>query len=82
MIIDFSQLKDVVNAEIIDKIDHKNLNEHFEYPTAEMMVHDIFNRLAPMFEMKEGGIYFRFLRKVRLWETPTSYAEYEVLLRT
>lgn len=67
MVCDFSHLSIIVNKLIIDKLDHKNLNSIFEIPTAENMVEWIFNVLWAVFEGR--------LKKVRLWETPTSYAE-------
>lgn len=67
MLIDFGDLKKIVSEKIIEKYDHKNLNEFFEHPTAEIMVGSIALELA---ETIPG------ISKVRLWETPTSYAEW------
>lgn len=63
----------VVQAEIIQPFDHKNLNvECAEFrdlnPTVENIAQVIFDRLAP-------GISPLRLASVRVWETPKTYAE-------
>ena len=67
MIVDFGDLKRVVYREVITKLDHSNLNEHFHYPTAEHMVQEIAVTLQEFFVVE----------RVRLWETSTSYAEWK-----
>ena len=71
MIIDFKDLKKIVEDTVISKYDHSNLNDFFENPTAEIMVEKI------------GGDIIRELPKqlslvrVRLWEKVDSgYAEF------
>ena len=66
MLVDFGDIKKIVNDHVIDVMDHKVLNTIFDYPTAEFMVKDIFITLSNYF----------FVERVRLWETSTSYAEY------
>ena len=58
MVVDFNELKRIVDFEIIEKLDHKNLNEIFEIPTAENVASWIFKRLT-------GKIQ---LHSVKLWE--------------
>jgi len=73
MVEDFSALKDVVQRNIISHVDHQNLNEVSapffpnEQPTAEKMVLWIIDTLSGIYP----GLCF-----VRLYETPTSYAEW------
>lgn len=73
MVIDFSTLKSIVNAEVVNKYDHKDLNEFFAMPTAEIMVvemfEDIRSKLNDMFD-------FVRLEEVKLWETEDSYASF------
>ncbi|MCP3979519.1 MAG: 6-carboxytetrahydropterin synthase QueD [bacterium] len=45
--IDFSDLKHVVQAEVVDLLDHKNVNDIMDNPTAEVMSVWIWNRLLP-----------------------------------
>ena len=73
MIIDFSDLKERVNGAIISRLDHTNLNEKFDTPTAEIMVEDIFAILKQSLWVL-NKIY---LKRVRLWETDTSWAQVE-----
>lgn len=73
MIIDFKDLKQIVKEVAVDKYDHSNLNDFFENPTAEIMVKtiacDIISKLPK-------GVH---LISVKLWETESSYAEFNAL---
>lgn len=69
MIIDFKDLKEIVNW-VVSHLDHSNLNEYFENPTAETMVNEIGIIIS---HNLPNNIY---LVSVKLWETDTSYAEY------
>lgn len=70
MIMDFKDLKQIVEKVAISKYDHSYLNDFFPNPTAEIMVEqiavDIINYLP-------SGTY---LVSCKLWETTTSYAEF------
>ena len=46
MVIDFADLKMVVQREVVDVLDHRNLNDIMENPTAEVIVVWIWNRLS------------------------------------
>ena len=46
MALDFSDLKKVVEREIVDRLDHSCLNDTMENPTAEIIVVWIWERLA------------------------------------
>lgn len=81
MVIDFVYLKNLVNDEVISKLDHTCLNEALEgkmvdcygvvNPTCENLLDWIWKRLSPM-----GGWTGKIkLERLRLWETPDSYAE-------
>lgn len=70
ILIDFKLLKKELN-EVLELIDHKDLNEleYFEgqSPSSEMIAKFIFDKLAE----KIDGMYF-----VAVYETPTSCAKY------
>jgi 6-pyruvoyltetrahydropterin/6-carboxytetrahydropterin synthase len=70
MVVDFSQLKKVVNKEIIDRVDHELLNNILTEPTAENLLCWMNGRLT----LALFNYTFRVVR-LRLWETPDSYAE-------
>ena len=72
MILDFSDLKRVVNEQVIGKLDHQCLND-LEYsfsltPTAENLV---------VWIVEELRFVLPGLIRVRLWETLTSYCEWK-----
>lgn len=46
MAIDFSDLKQVVRAEVVDRLDHRYLNDLIENPTAEVLARWIWERLS------------------------------------
>lgn len=78
MVVDFVTLKTVVNHNIIDKLDHKCLNDlskepwylgsAFDNPTCE-------NLLIWMWHQIDGVWHGCELSRLRLYETPDSYAE-------
>lgn len=73
--IDFSDMKRIVKARVIDLLDHRYLNEVLPpmNTTAENMVVWIYEQLAGA--LHEEGLYPSVrMEEVRLWETPTSYA--------
>ena len=72
MICDFKDLKKLVNEIVVDKYDHSNLNDYFENPTAENMVKQI------ALDIIAGLPKNCYLVSCKLWETETSYAEYNV----
>jgi len=81
MVIDFVYLKNLVNDEVIDKLDHTCLNEVLKgemedcygvvNPTCENLLDWIWTRLSPM----GGWIQKIKLKRLRLYETPDSFAE-------
>ena len=73
-VMDMKKLSDLVNENIIERFDHKNLNldtEEFKSlnPTAENIAIVIFNLLRPHIN-KELELY------IRLYETPRNFVEY------
>lgn len=74
MIIDFKDLKSIVKEVAIDKYDHAYLNDFFENPTAEIMVEKI------AFDIMEKLPKEVILVSCKLWETSTSYAEFNPLM--
>jgi len=67
MVIDFNNIKGVVQREILPELDHKNLGKIIENPTAENIAVWILNRLKPCFNVS----------KVRVWEGRGKFAEVE-----
>lgn len=76
MLVDFSRLKNIVNKYVVGQFDHSNLNDTFPVPTAEIMCEQFYffiGRHLKDFGRKPSSLS---LKKVRLWETSSSYAEY------
>jgi len=71
MVMDFSDLKKIVQEHILDKWDHATINEVEIYnPTAENMAIDAARKLKGVLYGQDIAV-----ERVRLYETPTSYVE-------
>lgn len=70
MIMDFKELKDVVQNRVIGLLDHQLLNDHLENPTAERLVEFIRGRLTDSFD------FGCELVGIRLWETSNSHCDW------
>ena len=81
LVVDFSNLKVMVKDAIIQHLDHAYLNEitldgfPSEMPTAENMIIWMVARLCAANTRFARGLNVELVL-VRLWETPTSYAEW------
>lgn len=78
-LIDLGTLKKIIEREIIDQVDHKNLNIDVPFlegiiPSTENLVKVFFHRLKSSVEAvcANGGTLF----SVRLYETERNFAEY------
>jgi len=65
--IDFGDVETTVKEQVLDRVDHTNLNDFIENPTAENISAWLWQRL----EGKLPG-----LAELRLWEVPTSCVVY------
>jgi 6-pyruvoyltetrahydropterin/6-carboxytetrahydropterin synthase len=75
MIIDFKELKMIVNEKVINLLDHSYLNDLIPYPTAENIIDWIWDQLWSeliMLAIKNENYYFK-LNKLTLYETKDSY---------
>ncbi len=70
-VINFKDLKEIVNELIIDKYDHGYLNDYFEISTAEIMAQKMFNDLYIYFEDNYKDVQ---VHSIKLYETSNSYA--------
>lgn len=73
-VMDMKQLSDLIQAHVIEKFDHKNLNLDIEAfktlnPTAEHIAIVIYDLLRPHISMEND-------LQVRLYETPRNFVEY------
>jgi len=75
-VMDLKKLSDLVQQEVLERFDHKNLNldtEEFKNlnPTAENIVIVIYDLLRPHIDAKMD-------LQIRLYETPRNFVEYPV----
>ena len=75
-VMDLKLLSDLINREVLERFDHKNLNldtKEFKdlNPTAENIVVVIYQLLRPHIDK-------RFDVQIRLYETPRNFVEYPV----
>lgn len=74
MVVDFSTLGNLIKDNIIEKHDHTFLNDLYgDNPTAEVICLAIYDKLKTLLRINLPEVV---LDHVRLYETPTSYAEY------
>lgn len=76
MVYDLRRLKEVLNREVVEPMDHRFLNREVPpfdriVPTAENLALEVWRRLAP--HLNTGGAR---LRGVRVYETEDLYVDY------
>jgi 6-pyruvoyltetrahydropterin/6-carboxytetrahydropterin synthase len=74
MVIDLKKLAEILDAELIEKVDHKHLNLDVDFltgiiPTAENMAIAFWKVLAP--KITEGKLH-----SIRLYESENNFVEY------
>ncbi|HWX53716.1 MAG TPA: 6-carboxytetrahydropterin synthase [Verrucomicrobiae bacterium] len=73
-VVDLKQLKDIMNREVIEAMDHRFLNKEVPefqelIPTTENVAISIWNRLKPKLKVAD-------LHRVRVYETPDLFVDY------
>lgn len=68
LVMDFAELKEIVNEKVVDVWDHSNINDTLEHASAENMCVWAWNELKPVL----SG-----LTEIRIWETANSFAIYD-----
>lgn len=73
-VLDIKELKKIIHQHVIDKVDHKNINEETDFmnniiPTSENICIGIWNQLVD--KIPNGKLY-----SVKLYETENNYFEY------
>lgn len=74
-VIDLSRIKEIVTTQVIEKVDHRNLNLEVDFlrdtiPTTENLVVAIWRVLEPALKPAQ-------LSRLVLWETVNNYVEYD-----
>lgn len=73
-ILDLSELKRILHRAVVDRCDHRNLNQDVDFlrgiiPSTENLVIAFWREIEP--RIKHGRLH-----SVRLYETPRNFAEY------
>jgi len=76
MVFDLRQLKEILNREVVDPMDHRFLNKEVPpfdrvIPTTENLAVEIWKRIEP--QIRGDGVR---LHNVRLYETADLYVDY------
>ncbi len=70
MVMDFAELSQIVRNVVLERLDHRELNEATGiYTTAENLAHWIWDTLLA------AGLPLNLLYRIRLWETESGYVE-------
>jgi len=77
-VVDFKKLSDIIRSEVIEKLDHKNLNLDVDFmagkmASAEVLISEIWNILNPLVPTINSQAA---LHSLRLFETPRNYVDY------
>jgi 6-pyruvoyltetrahydropterin/6-carboxytetrahydropterin synthase len=73
-VVDLKELKEIMNREVIDAMDHRLLNKEVaefkdQIPTTENLAISIWRRLQPKLNLAE-------LHRVRVYETPDLFVDF------
>ena len=90
MVFDLRELKEIINAEVVDPMDHRFLNREVPpfdrvVPTTENIAIEIWRRIAPRISAgnaspAEGRFKDVRLKNVRLYETADLYVDCDAVL--
>jgi 6-pyruvoyltetrahydropterin/6-carboxytetrahydropterin synthase len=68
IVADFADIREVIESHVIDRLDHRMLNDIIDNPTAENVALTVWRWLH------DAGLA---MNQVRLWETSTAYVTVE-----
>lgn len=73
-VVDLKELKDIMNREVIDAMDHRHLNK--EVPEFKALVPTTENLAVVAWKRLEPHIKVAKLHRVRVYESPDLFADY------
>ena len=73
MVLDLKELKDILEREVVDRMDHRHLNH--EVPELAGKIPTCENIAAVIWRLLEPKITRGHLHRVRLWESPDLYVD-------
>jgi 6-pyruvoyltetrahydropterin/6-carboxytetrahydropterin synthase len=73
-VIDLSRLKEIVEREVVNLVDHRNLN--LDVPFMQGIIPTSENIILAFWRLLEPAIRPATLKRLVLWETDNNYVEY------
>jgi 6-pyruvoyltetrahydropterin/6-carboxytetrahydropterin synthase len=73
-VVDLSRVKEVVTREVIDKVDHRNLNVEVDFMKGKIPTTE--NIVVAMWDVLKPAVAPATLERLVLWETQNNAAEY------
>ena len=73
-VMDLGALKTLVTREVIDQVDHRNMN--LDVPFMQGIIPTTENIVVAMWRLLQPAVAPAELVRLRLWETENNYAEY------
>lgn len=73
-VMDLGELKEILHERVVDKVDHKNLNEEVDF--LDGIIPSTENFAIAIWEELEEALPSGRLHCVRLYETPRNFVEY------
>ena len=74
-IVDIQEMESIVKEQVVDRFDHKHLN--LDCPEFADLNPSVENITTVIWELLDGQLEPARLSKIRVWETPKTYAEIE-----
>lgn len=73
-VVDLSRVKEIVTREVIDKVDHRNLNVEVDFMKGKIPTTE--NIVVAMWDVLKPAVAPATLERLVLWETQNNAAEY------
>ncbi len=73
MVMDFGDIKEIVENSILKKLDHRYINDVIKISTADNIISLILDELSEKFQECNIGLY-----ELKLWENPSSFVTYQL----
>jgi 6-pyruvoyltetrahydropterin/6-carboxytetrahydropterin synthase len=73
-VMDLARLRDIAEAEVVSKVDHKNFN--LDVPFMEGVIPTSENIIVAFWKILEPAVLPAVLKRLALWETENNYVEY------
>ncbi|MEP6507042.1 MAG: 6-carboxytetrahydropterin synthase, partial [Gemmatimonadales bacterium] len=73
-VVDLARVRDIVEASVIDKVDHRNFN--LDVPFMKDVIPTSENIIVAFWKILEPAVAPGSLKRLVLWETENNYVEY------